>query len=358
MPDASPLPRPGAPRYRMPAEWAPHRATWFSWPHNPETWPDELPAVEAALAGAVKALADGETVHVGVLDDIHRRHVGDLFDAHGVRGDVRLHVSPTNDAWARDHGAIFVRDTTDRAAHPDGALVASLWGFDSWGGKYPHELDAAVNRRMAEIVGVPTVEGGMILEGGSIDVNGAGVLLTTEACLLGATRNPGMTREAMEARMRDVLGATTVVWLGDGIVGDDTDGHVDDLTRFVDEQTVVTAVEADPADVNHDALAENLERLHALRVPDGSGVGAPLRVIELPMPAPVVSKGERLPASYANFYIGNRVVLLPVFDDPNDAIALATLTPLFPGRTVVPVPSRDVVWGLGSLHCLTQQIPA
>ncbi len=342
----------------MPAEWAPHRATWFSWPHNRETWPDELPAVEAALAGAVRALATGEAVHVGVLDAAHRRHVGDLFDAHGVRGDVQLHVSPTNDAWARDHGAIFVRDTARGGAHPEGTLTASLWGFDSWGGKYPHDLDARVNRRMADVFGTPTVEGGMVLEGGSLDVNGAGVLLTTEACLLDASRNPAMTRADMEARLRAVLGATTVVWLGDGIVGDDTDGHVDDLTRFVGAATVVTATEADPSDANHDALAANLDRLRAARIPGPSGSDVPLTVLELPMPAPVVSKGERLPASYANFYIGNAVVLLPVFGDPNDAIAIDTLARCFPTRTVVPVPSREIVWGLGSLHCLTQQVPA
>jgi agmatine deiminase len=332
---------------RMPAEWAPHRATWFSWPHSRDTWPDELPEVEAALAFAVKALARHEPVHVGTLGAAHRKHVGDLLDAHGVRGEVVLHDVPTDDAWARDHGAIFVRDAA-------GALTATVWGFNAWGGKYPYDQDALVARRMAKIFGTPVVEGGMILEGGSIEVNGAGTLLTTEACLLNPNRNPGATKAEIEARLADLLGASHVVWLGDGIAGDDTDGHVDDLTRFVDTDTVVTVLEEDPSDVNFDSLRENLERLREARLPSGK----PFRIETLPMPAPVVSRGERLPASYANFYVANGVVLLPVFGDANDRVAVETLTRLFRGREVVPVPCREVVWGLGALHCLTQQIPA
>ena len=329
----------------MPAEWAPHRATWFSWPHNAETWPEQLPAVEAALAFAVRHLAEGEPVHVGVLGRAHRRHVGELLDGVGAR-NVTLHEVPTDDAWARDHGAIFAHDAARN-------LVATVWDFNAWGGKYPYERDAKVARAMADVFGAPVVEGGLVLEGGSIDVNGAGAVLTTEACLLHPNRNPGRSRAEIEGRLRDVLGLDHVIWLGEGIAGDDTDGHVDDLTRFTAEDAVVTIVSDDPADPDHDALRANLDRLHAARLADGR----PLRIAALPTPAPVVHRGERLPASYANFYVGNTVVLMPAFDDPNDAPAARTLAAAFPGRTVVPVPCRDVVWGLGALHCLTQQVP-
>lgn len=332
----------------MPAEWAPHRATWFSWPHSVETWPAELPQVETSLARAVRALAAGETVHVGTLDEAHRRHVAETLEREGAGQNVRLHVVPTNDAWARDHGAIFVRD------RETGLVTATRWGFNSWGGKYPYELDAEVAPQMAAIFGTPLVEGGMVLEGGSLDVNGSGTLLTTTACLLHENRNPHLTQDQIEARLRTYLGATHVLWLGDGILGDDTDGHVDDLTRFVSEDTVVTIVEADRTDENYDALQENRARLDTMRLADGR----PLRVVELPTPAPVVIRGERMPASYANFYIGNRAVVLPVFDDPQDAVAARILQPFFPDRPVVPIPFRDGIWGQGALHCLTQQIPA
>ena len=339
----------------MPAEWAPHRATWFSWPHSAETWPEELPQVETALSHAVRALAEGETVHVGTLSGEHRAHVAGVLEAAGAGANVALHVVPTDDAWARDHGAIFVRDTAT------GALVATRWGFNAWGGKYPFALDAEVAPQMASVFGTPLVEGGMVLEGGSLDVNGAGALLTTRACLLHPNRNPHLSQTQIEERLREFLGATQVLWLGDGIVGDDTDGHVDDLTRFVSEDTVVTIVEADRTDENYHALAENRELLGQMTLApakgDASGIRRPLRVVELPTPTPVVIRGERMPASYANFYIGNAAVVLPVFDDPNDAVALRTLAALFPTRRLVPVPFRDGIWGQGALHCLTQQIP-
>lgn len=336
------------PRYVMPAEWAAHRATWFSWPHNVETWPEELPQVETSLSHAVRALAEGETVHLGTLDEAHRQHVAETLERHGAGRNVVLHLAPTNDAWARDHGAIFVRDTHT------GGLVATRWGFNSWGGKYPYALDAEIAPQMAAAFGTPLVEGGMILEGGSLDVNGSGTLITTTACLLNENRNPHLSPDQIEARLRDYLGATHVLWLGDGIAGDDTDGHVDDLTRFVSEDTVVTIVERDRTDENYAALAENRERLETMRLADST----PLKVVELPTPAPVVIRGERMPASYANFYIGNAAVLLPVFDDPQDAAAAAILQGLFPSRKVVPIPFRDGIWGQGALHCLTQQIPA
>lgn len=336
--------------YRMPAEWAPHQATWLSWPHNEETWPDELPRVEATMAQAVAALAPHETVHINVNDAGHERHVRAVLDDAGVRGDVRLHRIPTNDAWVRDHGAIFVVRNGDAGRE----VAATDWGFNSWGGKYPpFDLDNAVPARMAGVLGVPRFAADIILEGGSIEVNGAGQLLTTEACLLNPNRNPHLDRDAIEARLRAYLGVREVLWLGDGIVGDDTDGHVDDITRFAGDDTILTVVEPDRESPNHAPLQENLERLHAMRTADGR----PFRIVELPMPAPVRLKGEVMPASYANFYVANGVVLLPVFGDPRDAEAEAIVRRAFPTREVVPIRCNDVIWGLGAFHCLTQQVP-
>jgi agmatine deiminase len=341
---------PAALGYAMPPEWAPHQATWFSWPHNPDSWPGHLEAAERALAGAVAALTESEPVHVNVLDERHERHVAALL----ARADpqrLRFHQVPTNDAWCRDHGAIFVTRPGGEAP-----LLALKFGYNAWGGKYPpFDLDNLVPMKMAGILGVPHRVVDMILEGGSIDVNGAGTLLTTEQCLLNPNRNPQLDRDGIERRLRENLGVRQILWLGDGIVGDDTDGHVDDLTRFVAEDTVVTVVEEDPADENYAPLRENRERLAGMTLADGR----PLQVVELPMPDPLFHEGTgRLPASYANFYIGNRVVLLPVFGCPKDEEAAAIVARCFPGRRVVPVDCRDIVVGLGTLHCLSQQVPA
>lgn len=341
-------PAPAELGYAMPAEWAPHQATWISWPHNPETWPGVLPQAEAAMVQAVTALAAGETVRINVLDADHEAHVRGLLGAVADSGAVVFHAIPTNDAWCRDHGAIFVRNET-------GELAAVDCGFNAWGGKYPPwDRDDAVAAQMAAALGLPRFAGGLILEGGSIDVNGAGALLTTEQCLLNPNRNPELDRGQIEERLRLLFGVQQVLWLGDGIIGDDTDGHVDDITRFVAADTVVTVVEPDPADPNHAPLADNLERLRGMRLADGR----PLRVIELPMPAPVELDGEPLPASYGNFYIGNEVVLLPVFDQPRDAQAVAVLQQCFPDRRIAPIRANELVVGLGAFHCLTQQVPA
>lgn len=336
--------------YRMPPEWAPHQATWLSWPHNRASWPGAFEGVEPVMAQAVAALATGETVHINVLDADHEAHVRALLDPQAL-ARVRFHHFPTNDAWCRDHGAIFVTRPASRGA----PLAALHFDYNAWGGKYPpFDRDREIGRLMAEALDVPRFVGGMILEGGSIEVNGAGTLLTTEQCLLNPNRNPHMSREEIEQRLRDTLGVTQIVWLGEGIEGDDTDGHVDDLTRFVAEDAVVTVVEPNPDDANHAPLAANLERLRAVRLPDGRA----LRIHEIPLPAPLVHEGQRLPASYANFYIGNRVVLLPVFDDPNDARAIEVLQRCFPDRRVVALDCRRLVVGLGTFHCLTQQLPA
>jgi len=340
-------PAPAELGFRMPAEWAPHQATWISWPHNPETWPGVLAAAEASMVAAVQALAGGETVRINVLGAEHETHVRGLLGDVATTPAVVFHHFPTNDAWCRDHGAIFVRNDA-------GALAAVDCGFNAWGGKYPPwDLDDTIPARMAAVLGLPRFAGGMILEGGSIDVNGAGTVLTTEQCLLNENRNPSLSRADIEERLRLLLGVRQVLWLGDGIIGDDTDGHVDDITRFVAEDTVVTVVEPDRADPNHAPLAENLALLQGMRLDDGR----PLRIIELPMPRPVELDGMRLPASYGNFYIGNTAVLLPVFGQPADETAREILEPLFPGRRVVPIRANELVVGLGAFHCLTQQVP-
>jgi agmatine deiminase len=336
--------------WRWPAEWEPHRATWLAWPHKEASWPGILERIPPLFVEMVRALTTGERVEILVRDEADEARVRALLESAAVGSSrVGLHRIPTDDAWIRDHGPTFVLRPTG------GALEAVDWGYNAWGGKYPPwDQDVKVAGRIAELLGVERHDGGMILEGGSIDGDGDGTLLTTESCLLNPNRNPELSREDIEERLRRFLGARRILWLGDGIVGDDTDGHVDDLTRFVAPGIVVTVVEDDPADANHRALEDNLRRLETME----DARGRRLTVVKLPMPAPVVWEGQQLPASYANFYVGNAVVLVPVFADPRDDEALDTLARLFPGRRVVPIPARDLVWGLGACHCLTQQEPA
>ena len=333
----------------MPAEWAPHAATWLSWPHNRETWPGCFEPVEPAMVEVVCVLTETERVHINVLDSAHAAHVSGLLARKADLKQVDLHVVPTNDAWVRDHGAIFVVN----AAAPE-PLLALAYEYNAWGGKYPpYDLDRAVSRKMADILGVPSFAPGIVLEGGSIDGNGEGVLLTTEQCLLNPNRNPELGKTEIEQLLRDSLGVTRIIWLGEGIAGDDTDGHVDDLTRFVDPGAVVTVVEPNRADPNHAPLAANRRSLDEVEIE-----GRKLEVVELPMPEPLYNAGQRLPASYANFYIANEVVLVPVFGCRQDDTACALIAECLPGRRVVPIDSRPLVGGLGALHCLTQQVPA
>lgn len=333
----------------MPAEWEPHQATWLSWPHNQESWPGKFEPVQPLFARAVAALARSETVHINVTDSDMELRARQFLAAAGAVGDIRFHYFPTNDAWCRDHGAIFVIRHS-----PVAPLAAIDWEYNAWGGKYPpFDLDQLIAARMADHLNVPRFEGGMVLEGGSIDVNGAGLLLTTEACLLNPNRNPHLSRAEIEHRLCAMLGVTHILWLGDGIVGDDTDGHIDDLARFVAVDTVVTVVEEDPQDENYAVLQENLRRLQLMR----DQHGRPLQVLTMPMPPPIVYQGQRLPASYANFYVANSVVLLPTFEHPHDERARAVLQHCFPDREIVGIDSRDMVWGLGAWHCLTQQVP-
>jgi agmatine deiminase len=341
--------------YRMPAEWEPHLATYLVWPHNLDTWPGKFEPVQPAYAKMAAAIAELEPIRVLIKSADEAESVRALIRSAISRAElmerVDLIVEPTNDSWIRDHGPILVNKISDT----DGANQLALdWIFNSWGEKYgAYDLDDAIPRELGARFGFEVVEPGIVLEGGSIDVNGEGLLLTTEACLLNKNRNPHLSQAAIEEYLMSYLGVTHVLWLGDGIKGDDTDGHIDDLARFVTPHSIVTVVEEDPSDANYHALQDNLKRLHAMR----DEHRRPLRIETLPMPTPVVYDDTRLPASYANFYIANGGVIMPTFDCAADAVAMRTLQRLFPSRRVVGVPSIDLVWGLGAVHCLTQQHP-
>ncbi|HKV76164.1 MAG TPA: agmatine deiminase family protein [Gemmatimonadales bacterium] len=336
----------------MPAEWSRHRATWLSWPHRESSWPGKFEPVPGVFVELVRHLVPHEEVHLNVTGPDMEADIRDRLRKAGVATTrVFFHRNPTNDAWCRDHGPCFIQRR--EGGRVEEAIVD--WGYNAWGGKYPpFDDDDVIPTRIGAEYGVPVFHPGIIMEGGSIDVNGAGTLLTTEACLLNPNRNPGLSRGQIEHYLRDYLGVRKILWLGDGIEGDDTDGHVDDLTRFVDPQTVVTVIEPDPRDPNHEPLRENLARLHSMTDQDDQ----PLRVVTLPMPRPLHQDGQRLPASYANFYIANGVVLLPAYDPATDQVARSTLQELFPGRKVTLIDSLDLVWGLGSFHCVSQQWPA
>jgi agmatine deiminase len=336
----------------MPAEWAPHRGTWLSWPHNQATWPDKFAPVPDVFAEIVRQLAPHEEVHINVTGPEMAVDVLALLRPFDLPlGRVVLHENPTNDAWCRDHGPCFIQRAID--GRPEEAIVD--WGYNAWGGKYPpFDLDDVIPTRVGAAYGIRVFHPGIVMEGGSLDVNGVGTLLTTEACLLNPNRNPELGRDEIEGYLRDYLGVTNILWLGDGIVGDDTDGHVDDITRFTDERTVVTVVEDDPRDENYEPLQDNRRRLEGMTDQDGQ----PFRIMTLPMPRARYQDGQRLPASYANFYIANGVVLLPAYDPERDETARAHLQELFPTRRVVPIDAVDLVWGLGAFHCVTQQWPA
>lgn len=338
--------------YRMPAEWEPHAGTWLAWPHKEESWPGNFAPIPSVWVEIVRTLEPSEHVNILVADAAAATAVRQLLRAAGISDrNVSLHDIPTNDAWIRDHGPTFLTRRIGRRAE----LAAVKWLYNAWGGKYPPwDLDDAVAEQVAARVGAPVFRPGIVLEGGSIEVNGRGTLLTTEACLLNPNRNPRLTRAQIEQYLCDYLGVSHILWLGDGIVGDDTDGHIDDLARFVDASTVVTVLESDPRDENFELLRANYERLRAMTDQDGQA----LRVVTLPMPRPVVYDGQRLPASYANFYIANTAVLVPTFSDPSDAVALRTLHELFPRRRVIGIRATEMVWGLGAVHCVTQQQPA
>jgi agmatine deiminase len=340
--------------YSFPAEWERHRGTWLSWP-RPEgiSFPDKYHTVPPALARIVGEIARREEVHLNVPNGNYQRLVRQTLRAHGV-GSRRVfyHHIPTNECWCRDHGPAFVLRRT-RGGRRVAAVVD--WGFNAWGGKYPPwDADDAVPARVAAELGLPVVSPGIVMEGGAVDVNGAGTVMTTTSCLLNGNRNPSLSRTHVERALLEFYGQRHVVWLGDGIAGDDTDGHVDDLARFVDARTVVVGVEDDPADENYRVLQDARRRLELARDQEGR----PFTVVELPMPRPVFHQGQRLPATYVNFYFVNGALLVPTYRDRrNDRRAIQTLRRLLPGREVVGLDCTEIIWGLGAIHCLTQQMP-
>jgi agmatine deiminase len=359
-----------APTYRMPAEWEPHAATWIAWPHNPDDWPGKFRPIPWVYAEIVRHLSRVEDVHILVNSAAAERTATSVLQRGGANlARIHFHQWPTDRVWLRDSGPIFVR----RGEASD--LAVTNWKFNAWA-KYPnYERDDQIPHLVAKLYGMHEVRPEVspssnhsagqphriVLEGGSIDVNGQGVLITTEECLLSEVqqRNPGLgdeaaTRAVLEQAFGEYLGITQTIWLHRGCAGDDTHGHVDDITRFVGPNTILTCVEHNSADENHLPLAENLERLRSAKNIDGR----PFEICELPMPSPVLFEGQRLPASYANFYIANDLVLVPTFNDANDRHALNIIASCFPGRDVVGIHAVDLVWGLGTLHCLTQQEPA
>jgi len=345
------------PRRRMPAEWEPHRATWIAWPHFEPDWPGKLAPIPWVYGEIARVLADFEQVEILCHSEPVYENAGAILESHGVRADhIRLHLVPNDRTWLRDSAPTAVVD-------PSGAVTLLNWSFNALAKYANWRLDAQVGRAIADIVPLPHVEptrpdngAPMVLEGGGIETNGAGLLLVTEEWLLSnvQVRNPGLTREGYEQAFREWLGTRRTIWLGEGCAGDDTHGHVDDIARFVAPDTIVLAVEADPADDNHARSMDNVRRLELASQDPQVG---PLKIVHLPYPRRVLMNGERLPASYANFYIANGVVLVPTFNDPNDRVALNVLAELMPHHRIVGIHAVDLVWGLGTLHCLTQQEP-
>jgi agmatine deiminase len=335
--------------FRLPAEWEPQAAVWLSWPHRRATWPGQFRPIPGKFAEIAAQISRRETVRINLARPLARQARALVRRAGADMANVEFYHHPTNDAWCRDHGPIFVKNGET------GEVALTDWAYNAWGGKYlPYDRDDRIPARIAAALGLRRFRQKMVLEGGSIDGNGGGLLLTTESCLLNPNRNPSLSRADIERNLRIALGVRTVLWLGAGIAGDDTDGHVDDLTRFFSPRGVVTAVESDRRDPNHRALWENLERLRTWRSP----AGGRLEVVELPMPAPCHFRGRRLPASYANFLIVNGAVLMPTFQQPRrDAHAKSILAGCFPGREIVGIDCLELVLGRGTLHCISQQQP-
>lgn len=337
--------------YYFPAEFAPQDSMWLSWPHKEGSWPGKIEAIYAPYCLFIKEVARGQKVNINVANEQMKNSAIMYLERAEVNfAQIRFHFFPTNDAWCRDHGPAFL---INPKAEQKKVLVK--WEYNAWGEKYPpHDLDNLIPIRIAAELGIPSFRPGMVMEGGSVEFNGRGTLLTSEACLLNKNRNPHLNQGQIENCLRDFYGVNHILWVGDGIAGDDTDGHIDDITRFVNEDTVVTVVEEDKSDENYYLLQENLDRLKKMRLEDGKQ----LNIVELPMPSPVMYEDQRLPASYANFYIANESVIVPTFRDNNDQKALDILSDCFPNRRIVGIDSTDIIWGLGSFHCLSQQEPA
>jgi agmatine deiminase len=372
------MPTPAELGYRMPAEWHRHSASWLTWPKDPETWPDRVPQVEEIFLQMISALAPNETVNLLVDDEEAERSVRSRCAFPGSE-NIRYHQIPTVDSWIRDYGPNFIvssrsdrpqlagesrkapaSERDDKPKFVGQQLAYNDWIFNAWGNKYEElKKDDSIPERLERLLDVPRFTPGIVMEGGSIEVNGAGCVLTTEQCLLNSNRNPNLSKAEIEQYLKSYLGVEKVLWLGEGIVGDDTDGHIDDIARFTAPNVIVCAVEDDPQDANYKILQDNLSRLRTM----SDAKGRPFEIISLPMPGVVGGTStesrdlDRLPASYANFYIANNVVLSPIFGHANDAGALAVLQSLFPDRRVRGINCEPLVWGMGTIHCLTQQQP-
>lgn len=335
--------------FYFPAEFAKHSATWVSWPHKEASWPGKIATIYPRYAEFIKRVAEGERVHINVADDA-MMHMATQYlnEANADLRNIQFFIHPTNDAWCRDHGPAFLINPREKKK-----MIVD-WGYNAWGGKYPpFDLDDVIPTRIAKHYNIPVVDPGIVMEGGSVEFNGKGTLLTTRACLLNPNRNPQLNQAQIEKYLADYYGVDHILWLGDGIIGDDTDGHIDDLTRFVNEDTVVTIIEENKKDENYEILQDNLKELKTLRLENGKQ----MNIVELPMPSPVVYEDQRLPASYANFYIANKYVVVPTFRDKNDDRAIDILQKCFNDRKVIGIDSTDIIWGLGSFHCLSQQEP-
>jgi agmatine deiminase len=336
--------------YHFPAEFAMHAGTWLSWPHKEASWPGKIETVYPIYSQFIKLVAEGEIVNINVANEAMKQFAITQLQKVGADfSNIKFFHHPTNDAWCRDHGPAFLTNPTEKKK-----MIVD-WGYNAWGGKYPpFDLDDNIPTLIANHYKISVVYPGIVMEGGSVDFNGQGTLITTTSCLLNPNRNPHLKQTQIEEYLRNYYGVSNIIWLGDGIVGDDTDGHIDDITRFINQDTVVTAVEEDTLDENYHPLQENLKLLSKARLENGKQ----LNIVELPMPSAVVHEDMRLPASYANFYIANKYVVVPTYRDKNDDKALSILQQCFPERKVIGLDSYDIIWGLGSFHCLSQQEPA
>ena len=336
--------------YYFPAEFAPHEATWLSWPHKEASWPGKIEAIFDRYAEFVATLSLVEKVNINVIDSTMEMFATRFLEKAGAKMErVKFYYHPTNDAWCRDHGPAFlVNPNTEQKK------VIVDWGYNAWGNKYPpYDLDDVIPTLVGKALNLPVFHPGIVMEGGSVDFNGAGTLLTSKQCLLNPNRNPQLSQQQIEQYLYDYYGVQQVLWVDEGIIGDDTDGHIDDTVRFTNADTVITVVEENKADENYEILQTNLKQLKEMRLLNGKQ----LNIVELPMPDPVEWEGQRLPASYANFYIANDTVVVPTFQCSKDEKALAIIQSCFTNRKIIAIDSTDIIWGLGSFHCLSQQEP-
>lgn len=336
--------------YTFPPEWAPHEATWLTWPHKEASWPGKLDAIYAPYCKFIALLTLGEKVRINVKNEEMKAFaLSHIQKTDADITQIEFFFNPSNDAWCRDHGPAFLVNN-----HAEHKKIIVDWGFNAWGNKYPpFDLDDVIPTKIAQHFKLPLYLPGIIMEGGSVEFNGAGTVLTSKSCLLNPNRNPHLNQQQIETYLKNFYGIQQILWVSDGIVGDDTDGHIDDTVRFVNHNTVLTVVEDDINDANYHLLQTNLKELKQMRLLNGEA----LHIIELPMPDAVIYDGLRLPASYANFYISNKHVIVPTYNCAKDAIALQIIASCFPEREVIGIDSTDIIWGLGSFHCLSQQEP-